>query len=166
MPGGGTFSLAIGAAIALVASVLGGQFHTVPREGIFVFVVAFTLYEMLGALYYGIFIGYKDNSWLRVFSYQFLTRVLTTAILGVLIIAVLLQYPTTPYIGPLLLLVYVAALGIRDITLSIWVTLFHPREYAGQSAKERLTRQGNWKLGTSIIATILVAAGLTIWSSG
>jgi hypothetical protein len=134
-----------------------------------------TLYEVLSALYFAIFIGFEGNSPRKEFVFQFRERARWNIWCGLVVLfGGWFLRGDAAQISAFLLIVYVFVLGIRDMLSSIRLCYRDYVRYATRAQepvsyrnatlyiKSNVGKMGVWKLGSKVTGVILSTLALII----
>jgi uncharacterized membrane protein YhaH (DUF805 family) len=158
----GVFLIVFGGLLALLLSLASED----PNQSLAIFVTGFVVYETISSLYSSATISYQNNKRRQTFFYYFKTRVLSNIALGLFVLMLDLRFANSvPHLTSILFILYVFMLGLRDIAISVYIALAHPRQYEGQTALARLAALATWKLGYTIVGVIAGAVAAILVNS-
>jgi hypothetical protein len=128
-------------------------------------VLGIAAFDVGSSIFVATFVGFGSQPWVTTFDYHARTRIAPSMIMGFGVIA--LGYLINPQnisgAHPVLVLLYVASLALRDMWIATWVARTQP--VSNVEFSQRLTGQGSWKLGTYIMCVLLGAVAGIIFAT-
>lgn len=129
--------------------------------------LGFVVYEIGASFLAAVMIGFEQDPWWRVFLFHLRMRAMTIIILGaaVLVCALWVRVGVLPGFTAVFIVAFVALISLRDIGISLWVAIFHPRP-RGHTRRDKLASQANFWIGCTTLSIIAAAVAVILLNGG